>query len=144
MRGVYREPALCSFALCSREAEFFTVAGKALGAMPEPQQRAFADRLCPARILAHERPQHFPVPALRMAYIEHRMQRKIVPLLCGNAQPAQCAIDVAGACGRGHLDHPERANGMKCVSTMPRQGYHHVAERERLWHHAFRRGMHVE
>ena len=57
--------------------------------MPEPQQGALADGVRSPRILADQRPQHLPVPALGMAHIENRMQGEIVPVAGFDSEPFQ-------------------------------------------------------
>src|SRR4051794_33896976 len=118
---------LCRRAALRREIELTTVPLETARAAPEPQHGSFSDCSCTAGIFGYQGPQDFAVPGLGVLHIENGMEREIVSLLCGHSEPAQAAIDVAGAGRCRHLDDAERTDGLKCIATVARQADHHVS-----------------
>ena len=112
--------------------------------MPQAHHRALADRAGAARVLEHQRTQHFAIPFLRMLHVEDRVQREVVPLLRRDLEPAQALIDMAGPRRGGHFDDAQRADRVVGIAAMPRQRDHRVAERERFRHDGLRRRRQLE
>src|SRR4051812_22784992 len=87
------------------ESEFCAIALKRARPMPEPHERALADRARPTRILHDQRPHDFTIPLLGVLHVEHGMKREVMPLLWRDAEPPQSLVDIASARRCGHFDH---------------------------------------
>jgi hypothetical protein len=125
----------------SFQSELVPVAVERARAMPQPHDRALADRPRTSRLFGDERATVLAIPFLRMLHVEHRVQREVVPFLGRNAEAAQPLVAEARTRRGRHLDDAERADRMKRIAAEMRQRDHGVTERERFRHDGFgRRG----
>src|SRR5215213_4736321 len=122
------EKLRCRAAL-RREVKLTTVPLETACPVPEPKHGSFSDCSRAPRVFRNERSQDFAVPCLGVLHIEDGMKSKIMPLLCGHAEPAQSTVDVAGASRSGHLDDAKSPDRLKRIAAVACQADHYITQR---------------